>query len=791
MRRTVRPHAEEAVPHESPHRIGGDPEQLKGRLAEQLSLLLIRRERELGRPVGRDDLARRISVSKSSLYAYLKGTTLPRPNVLDRLLEVLGADASEMRALSTLRDTIELSRPRTRALREAPAARGAVPVPLPRQLPPVTARFTGRGAELGRLDRILGEADAADPVVITIDGTAGVGKTTLALRWAHQVKHRYPDGQLHVNLRGFAPEGPTGTGEALHGFVQSLGTAPQSIPSDLDAKAALFRSLLAERRMLIVVDNAASAADVRPLLPGSGSCLVIVTSRNRLDSLMVHEGAHRVTLDVLPHRDALSLMERWLGRPPLTGQADAADELVGLCARLPLAVSIVAARAAGNPEVSLEPLARQLREGTGRLDVLGAATADLDLRTVLQASYAALPDAAARLFRLLGAFAGPDIGAHACAALLGVRSPPRAELDALTGAHMLTEQAGGRFSSHDLLRALAREAAELEEEKERRGATERVLDYYLCTALRAGRRIEPCRASELPGAGPGPPGPRIDDYVSAMAWFTTELPSLRAATEQAAAEGFDDHAWRLARAATVFLRRTGRRAERVALHRTALPAATRTGDRVVQATSMRLLADGLARVGEHAKAKRLLHSCLWEFRTAGDARGVFQTHLSLTRVHDSAGEHAEALGHAEEALRSADGVGGTLALADGLAAVTEQRERAGRCAEALPLGRRALELYRGLDYAEGEAVALRTLGRVELGLGRTRRATALFERSLELDRLLGDRYWEARVLDDLAGAHEAAGDQRRARERREEAAAMFASMRRPTAAGTAAGFRPG
>ncbi|MFD0687908.1 ATP-binding protein [Actinomadura fibrosa] len=771
------------------HRLGDDPEPLRRRLAGELTLLLFRRERQLGRALDRGELARRVNVSRSSLYAYLKGTTLPRTNVFDRLLSVLGAEAAEMRELSTLRDTIEVAQQRPQGTgADRPAepghgtpdvARRAARVPLPRQLPPVTGHFAGREAELRRLDGILDEADASAAVIVTVDGSAGVGKSTLALRWAHQVKDQYPDGQLHVNLRGFDPEGPADPGEVLHRFLQALGAAPESIPAGLDAKAALYRSLLADRRILVVLDNAASSAAVRPLLPGTATCLAVVTGRNRLESLLVREGAHRLTLDVLPYREALSLLERWLGARRLAEQAAAADELMELCARLPLALSIVAARAAARPDGSLERLADRLRDVPDRLEALGAGAADLDLRRVFQTSYALLPEPAARLFQLLGTHVGPDIDAHACAALLGAAAPPRAELDALTGAHMLTEQEDGRFSSHDLLRAFARQLADRLGEADRRAAVERVLDYYLCTAIRAGRHIEPCRARELPEPGPSWAGPRIDGYADAVAWFTAEIPTLHATMEQAAAEGFHGHVWRLAWAATVFLRRTGRRDERVAVHRAGLAAAGRADDRAVPATSMRLLGDGLTRLGEHAEARELLEASLAECRAIGDARGAFQAHLSLSRLHDAAGAHAEALEHAEEALRSPVGSGDPLAEADALIEVTEQRERAGRCAEALPLGRRALDLYRGLRYVEGEAYALRTIGRIERRLGRTRDAIVRYERSLELDRRLGDRFWAAHVLSDLANAHEEAGEPGRARARRLEALAMFESIRHP------------
>jgi tetratricopeptide (TPR) repeat protein/transcriptional regulator with XRE-family HTH domain len=752
----------------------GDP--MEARLAERLRLLLLRREHRLGRALARAELARRISVSKSSLYAYLKGTTVPRADVFDRLLVELDAEPAEMRELSTLRDAIEVAQHRE------PRRAGTLPVP--RQLPPATGRFAGRAAELERLAGLLAAAGPGAARIAAIDGTAGVGKTTLALHWAHRVRRRYPDGQLHVNLRGFDPRGPVDPGEVLHGFLQALGVAPESIPDGLDAKAALYRSVLADRRVLVVLDNAGSAEDVRPLLPGAPSCLVVVTSRDRLDSLVVREGAHRVTLDVLPPGEARHLLERWLGEERVAGERAAAGELAALCARLPLALSIVAARATRRPEASLAELAARLRDLPDRLDALGAGgagAADLDLGAVFEASYALLPAPAARLFRLLGAHAGPDIDAHACAALLGASRPPRAELDALTAAHMLEEQADGRYCAHDLLRAFALRLAAREDGAGRRAALRRAADHYLAAAIRAAGRLEPCRAGELPDAGSASPVPPIDGPAEAMAWFTAELPVLQATMEQAAAAGLDGHVWRLAWAATVFLRRTGRRAERVAVHRAGLAAARRTGDRLVQAVSMRLLADGLARLGERAEARGLLETSLAECRAIGDACGTFQAHLSLTRLHDAAGAHAAALAHAEEALRGSARTGSPLARADALTAVTRQRERLGRHGDALPLGRRALGLYRRVGYAEGEADALRTIGRIERRLGMPERAIVRFEHSLELDRRLGDRFWAAHVLDDLADAHRAAGDPARARARRAESLALFEAMRHPAA----------
>ncbi|WP_200842281.1 tetratricopeptide repeat protein [Actinomadura sp. K4S16] len=747
-----------------------DPGEMRRELAQQLNHLLFDRERRQGRGVDRAELARRTNVSRSSVYAYLNGTTLPPTSVLDQLLTALDAGGEARRRLSTLRDEIEVAQ--QRGPRGAEAA-------VPRQLPCVTERFTGRDAQLARLAALLEDPGGVTTTIAAIDGAPGVGKTTLALWWAHRVKERYPDGQLHIDLRGFDPEGPLDPGEALHRFLHALGAAPESIPDGLDEKSALYRTLLAGRRTLVVLDDARSSDQVRPLLPGTRHSLVIVTSRDRLDGLVVREGAHRVTVPVLPRAEARELLRRWLGPARVAAETGAADELIDLCAGLPLALCVVVARAADRPDWRLAALASRLREAPDRLGALGEGSLDLDPRTVFRASYALLPERAARLFRLIGPY--PDVDAHACRALLGAGGPPAAELDALTRANLLTEGALGRFSAHDLLREFARELAGGDPAEERGKATERLLDHYLGTAVRAARALEPCREADLPPAVPDRPGPPLRDRPEAMAWFAAEMPALQAAMRQAAAEGFDRHVWGLAWAATVFLRRSGRRAERVALHRIGLEAALRAGDRAVQATSMRLLGDGLTRLGRQDEALPLLRTSLAECSAIGDARGVFQAHLSLTRLHDSLGDLPEALGQAERALRASTAVGDLLARADGLTHVTKQRERLGRHEEALPLGRRALALYRRLGYAEGEADALRCLGRIERRLNRPEQAIALFERSLELDRLLGDRFWTAHVLRDLAAAHEAAGNPALGRTYRAEAAAMFEAMGQPLA----------
>ncbi|MFJ8061415.1 ATP-binding protein [Streptomyces sp. NPDC096142] len=731
-------------------------------------------EQRQGRDVDRTVLAQRANISPSSLYAYLKGRTLLRSTTLDRLLDEMKATPAEKRELASLREAVETAEQRDRTADSRHQSR----LPTPRQLPPPMRCFAGRVAELRALDALLAGADPAVPLIVVIHGTPGVGKTTLALHWAHRLRGRYPDGQLHVNLRGFDAEQEPDPGQALDGLLQALGAASESVPCDVDAKTALFRSFMDDRRMLLVLDNARSAEFVRPLLPSTGGALVIVTSRNQMDGLVVREGAHRLELGVLPYRDALALLEQRLGAPRLAAEASAADQLVELCARLPLALSVSATKVGA----SLETFVRRTRDVHDRLEALGSHESDLDLRTVFQTSYTLLPEPAARLFRLLGLHAGPDIDAYACAELLDDELPAaHSALNVLAAGNLVAEQPGARFGSHDLLRAFARSLADDSTPDDRRAATTRLLDHYLGTAVHAGRHVQACRPADLPSAPPPRHLPPIKDYEEAMAWFTAALPSLRETVAQAVAEGFDSHAWRLARALAVFLRRTGRRADRVLIQHAGLTAARRSGSPADVATSQRLLADALTRVGRTAEALALLRSSLTAFGQLGDRRGVFQARLSLIRTHEAAGDHASALQDAEAAYGLTAPLGDSLARADALTYLAKQHQRLGRPGKSLSFALRALRLYVRIGYAEGEADILRTIGRAEQYLGRPEEAVAHYERSLALDRLLGDRFWEAHKLRDLAGALDAAGDPDAARLRREEAWAAFVALRHPTA----------
>jgi hypothetical protein len=431
---------------------------------------------------------------------------------------------------------------------------GSTPAFMPRQLPAAVGHFVGRAAELKVLDGLLEQAPGSGDwnggavIISAISGTAGVGKTALAVHWAHQVAERFPHGQLYTNLRGFHPAGtPAAPGEVIRAFLNALQVPADRIPPEPAEQAGLYRSLLVGRRMLIVLDNARDAAQVRPLLPGATESVVVVTSRSQLVGLAATEGARLVNLDMLTGDEATELLARRLGLDRVSTEPEAAGELAGLCGRLPLALAITAARAAARPGFRLTALVAGLRDEHGRLDALNAGEETASIRAVFSWSYRSLATPAAELFRLLGLHSGPDISVPAAASLAGLDlTQARGLLDQLAAACLITEHAPDRYAFHDLLRTYAAEQAHaLDPGAGPRGAICRVLDHYVHTAAAADQLLNPQR--DLINPKPPEPGTTPEgfaDYGQAMAWFEAEHAVLLAAVALAARQGFDTHAWR-------------------------------------------------------------------------------------------------------------------------------------------------------------------------------------------------------------------------------------------------------
>jgi DNA-binding SARP family transcriptional activator len=660
------------------------------------------------------------------------------------------------------------------------AASGAGPGgPAPRQLPAAVAGFTGRAAELVALTAMLDEARAGAPgtvVISAIGGTAGVGKTALALHWAHQIADRFSDGQLYVNLRSFGPSSsPATPAEAIRGFLDALGVPPGRIPPAPEAQAGLYRSLLADKRMLIVVDNARDEQQVRPLLPASPASLVLVTSRSQLSGLAA-DGAQLINLDVLSHGEAVHLLAARLGAARAAAEPAAVDRIASLCACLPLALAVAAARAAASPRFPLAALAAELADSAGRLDALDAGDPGSSVRAVFSWSYRQLSGEAARMFRLLGIHPGPDITAAAAASLAAISEPDaRRLLRELARAHLIGEHVPGRYAFHDLLRAYAAEQARhTDSDTDRRDATGRVLDHYLHTAARAALLLDPSAepvvlAPPRPGVASGQPA----DRRQALAWFETEHQVLLAAVTLAAGSGFDTHAWQLPWAMTPFLQIRGHWQAQAATQRTALAAATRVGDTAAQALSGRLLADACANLGDDDQARAHCASSLTLYQRLGNRLGQARIQYTLSSLAERQRRYADALRHDEQALRLYRAVGDKAGEAIALNGVGWDHGMLGDYQQALAFCRQALTLSADTGHRWTQAAAWDSVGYAEHHLGNLSEAAACYQRALSLHREAGHRFHEALVLTHLGDTYHAAGELAQARQAWQQALAIL------------------
>jgi DNA-binding SARP family transcriptional activator len=615
----------------------------------------------------------------------------------------------------------------------------------PAQLPAGLAVFVGREAELARMARL----PSGGTVVITaIAGMAGVGKTTFAVHWARQIADRFPDGQLYLNLRGFDPVGPpVPPAHALRTLLESLGADPRALPQDIDALAALYRTLLTGKRVLVLLDNAHDAAQVRPLLPGEPGCLVVVTSRNRLAGLVAVDGAHPLHLDVLSLPEARALLARRLGPERVTAEPDAVEEIVTRCARLPLALAITAARAATTRSAfPLSAIAAELRETADGLDAFHDGDTSADVRAVFSWSYRTLTPEAARLFRLLALHPGPDISLPAAAGLAGLGRPhTRQLLSELVRAHLVDETAPGRYASHDLLRVYAAElSGTIDPPQQVRAARHRMLDHYLHTAHQAVALINRGRA--LISLADPAEGVRAEEFgadaESARAWFAAEQAVLLETVEQAAAHRYDVHTWQLAWATANHLHMQGLWREEEAVHRTAMDAALRLGDRSAEAYAHLGLGTAMTSLGRFEEARVHVERAIELHMESGDMRACAESWRSLAWVTEQQGDAHAALGAAQRSLALLRAHGGPApddrrlrtATASGLNAVGWCHVLLGRHREGLDHCVQALALHEQLGDDVQAAHTWDSIGHAHHLLGEDDEAVTSFRNALALYR---------------------------------------------------------
>jgi tetratricopeptide (TPR) repeat protein len=722
------------------------------------SVLRAYRERAL---LSQEELAERAGLSARTVREIEAGRVRrPHGQSLRLLADALGLDDQQRAALAEIRSDAAGTAVTDRMARTLSSGAGAV-----RQLPMDVADFTGRCESLLELDGLLPVDDAAVPAAVMITaiaGTAGVGKTALAVHWAHRVAGRFPDGQLFVNLDGYALGPPLRPIQALTRLLHALGVAADAVPVEVEDAAALYRSLLADRRMLVVLDNARSADQIRLLLPGSSGSLVVVTSRDRLAGLVATHGAHQLTLHVLTETEANALLTRILGHDRVNAEPKATAELAEVCAYVPLALRIAAANLVNLAGVPARPIAEyvtRLRGGDRLAELVVHGDRHTAVRAAFDSSYTVLNSDAQRLFRLLGLVPGSDITPPAAAALADI--PPdqaRQLLERLAAAHLVEPRPPGRFGLHDLLRSYAHQRSlQVDSEPERQHAVTRLLDWYLHAADEADRLLYPERLRlPVPRTAASPP-PGFTGHADALTWLDAERANLVAAVEHAAETGPQPIAWLLADALHMWFWSNRHTVDWLTVASAGLAAANTAGDPKAQAAAQHgvgmvyhCLGDNFEAVQRHTKALLLAREAGWvegeaaTLTTFGIVRG------ELGQLHEAADCYAQSL---TLNRRTGHKTGQATAL-NNLADIYRQL---GRPAQAVGHLTQALILHREVSSDSGQATTLATLGEVYRDLGRFDDAHTCVTQALALVRELGKHYGEAADLSILATVHRDAG----------------------------------
>ncbi|MGI5215748.1 ATP-binding protein [Plantactinospora sp. CA-290183] len=725
-----------------------------------------------------EDLAARTGLSVRAIGRLEAGRiAAPRPPTVRLLADAFGLTGEDRdRFCQSARDG-STAPPVSAPVPAQPAASVRVPA----QLPPDVSAFTGRGAELALLDELVaGVADEPTALIISaVSGTAGVGKTALAVHWSHRSRGRFPDGQLYVNLRGYDTDRPVDAGDALAGFLSALGVAARDVPVDMAERAARYRTELADRRMLILLDNASSVEQVRPLLPGTASCAVLVTSRDSLAGLVAVHGARRLDLDLLPDADAIAFLRRLIGRRA-EAEPTAAATLAAQCARLPLSLRVAAELAVSRPTRPLTDLVAELADRKRRLSLLDPGGAPhADVRSVFSWSVRHLPPDASRLFRLLGLHPGPDYDAYAVAALAGTDLDTARELlDVLVRAHLVHPTGGGRYGMHDLLGAYA---ASLATAETRYGhptdapatALGRLFDYYVAAAASAMDHLYPAEALHRPQVPETAAAmPDLDGADASRRWLDSERACLVGVAVDTSARDWRPRAVRLS---TVLYRYLdgGHHSEALAVHTHARDAARQSGDRAGEARA--LLGIGAARlwIGESEPAVQHFEQALALSRQVDDRGGQTRALNSLGVVHRRLGDYPAAADYQWQAVLLARQTGDRTGEARALSNLGIVEHLSGRPEPAATHLGLALALFRQTGDRTGEANALHNLGKIELLLGQPEPAAERLRAALDLYRHLGNPRGEATTLDCLGTLHTRSGRSGPATEDHTRALALF------------------
>ncbi|WP_438296132.1 ATP-binding protein [Streptomyces sp. HUAS TT7] len=691
-----------------------------------------------------EELAERAGLSARTVRALESGQgRVPRMASVREFAKALGLGSDDQRRLLAMA-----------AADEPEGAAESGPFGRRRYLPYGIPDFTGRTAEVARLVELV-SGGASAVVVSAIDGMAGVGKTTLAVHAAHLLAGRFPDGQFYCDLHGFTPGyAPMGPAPALEALLRMAGVDGARIPHTLQERSALWRTTLSGWRALVVLDNAADTEQVRPLLPGSASCAVLVTSRRRLLSL---EGAVPLSLDVLPEVEACALVTRIAGHNRVADAPEAVAEIAELCGYLPLAIRMAAARLAHRPAWSAEDLTSELRAGrrpSGRGGNEQAVSAAFAL------SYARLSPGHQRLFRLLGLHPGADLDAYAAAALADTDvATARQWLEELVDVHLLEQHEPHRYQLHDLLRRHTQEVlGETEPPAQREEAERRLLDHYLRTALNARPLVAPGQRL-LPFEIACPPSdtPNVSDRASALAWYEAEHANLVALITHAAARGSSEHVWQYTHVLQHFFDIRGRTLDWVNTHELALAATEGLGNRLAHAETLTSLAVACWYAGRHEDAFNRGMEALALCREIDDAWGEAVVLTNFGIVQGQLGKSEEAIDLHQQALALYSGIDAPWGEALSLTSLGAVYARLGRPAEALDHHRRALERYRSIGDPWGEALTLTNIGTGYRQLGQFAEAVGHHARALSLSRRMGDRRAESEVLNDLGATYHAAG----------------------------------